>query len=142
MPQPPRSSSRLGEPRIPLSFKVVTDPDDLPGIQTQDFKADRTVPPIEVSNELQQNMKDYLECIEHEKKLALRMKKALDDVASVVQNGVEFDKEISGAAVVDMQVVPGQPPSCSVPSMPGLYAGSYDSSLRRRSCHRRRDNLI
>ena len=142
MPQPPRSGSRLGEPRIPLSFKVVVDPDDLPGIQTQDFKADRTVPPIQVSNELQQNMKDYLECLEHEKKLAMRMKKALDDVASVVQNGVEFDKEISGAAVVDMQVVPAQPPSCSVHQWPAFAWGSHDSSLRRRSCHRWRDNLI
>jgi len=105
MSLPPRSVSRLGEPRIPLSFKVVVDPDDLPGISTHDFKANRTVPPIQVSNELQQNMKEYMECIDHEKKLATRMKKALDDVASVVQNGVEFEKEISGAAVVDMQIL-------------------------------------
>jgi hypothetical protein len=104
MPLQARSTSSLGEPRIPLSFKVVVDPDDLPGIQTQDFKANRTVPPIDVSNELQANMKELMQVIEHEKTLATRMKKSLDDIASVVQTGVEFDREISGAAVVDMQV--------------------------------------
>mgnify|MGYP000879425089 CR=1 FL=1 len=104
MPPQARSTSSLGEPRIPLSFKVVVDPDDLPGIQTQDFKANRAVPPIDVSNELQANMNELMQVIEHEKTLATRMKKSLDDIASVVQTGVEFDREISGAAVVDMQV--------------------------------------
>ncbi len=95
-----RAESRLGEERIPLSFQRVV---PMPDKHGPDFKADRTVPPSEVTCELQQNMQEYLDACSHEMKIAMKLKKAVDDVAAVVENGAAFNKEISGASVVDMQ---------------------------------------
>mmetsp|Transcript_70047 Transcript_70047/g.146047 ORF Transcript_70047/g.146047 Transcript_70047/m.146047 type:complete len:223 (+) Transcript_70047:116-784(+) len=96
-----RAGSRLGESRIPLSFqKVVTAPDGSP-----DFKADRTVPPSDVAEELQHNMQEYMENVSNEMKMATKLKKAIDDVAAVVENGAAFNREVSGASVVDMQML-------------------------------------
>jgi len=50
-------------------------------------------------------MNEYMDLLKQEEKVAIKLKKAIDDIGAVVKNGVEFDKEISGAAVVDMQVV-------------------------------------
>ena len=63
------------------------------------------VPPLEVATELVANMNEYMELLKHEEKVAIKLKKAIDDVGAVVKNGVEFDKEISGAGVVDMQML-------------------------------------
>jgi hypothetical protein len=63
------------------------------------------VPPLEVATELVANMNEYMDLLKHEEKVATKLKKAIDDVGAVVKNGVEFDKEISGAAVVDMQML-------------------------------------
>ena len=60
---------------------------------------------MEVATELVANMNEYMELLKHEEKVAVKLKKAIDDVGAVVKNGVEFDKEISGAAVVDMQML-------------------------------------
>lgn len=97
-----RAESRLGEERIPLSFQRVIPTPDKHG---PDFKADRTVPPSEVSLEIQDNVKEYIETLNHEMKMATKLKKAVDDVAAVVENGAAFNKEISGASVVDMQML-------------------------------------
>mmetsp|Transcript_34205 Transcript_34205/g.77011 ORF Transcript_34205/g.77011 Transcript_34205/m.77011 type:complete len:214 (-) Transcript_34205:67-708(-) len=103
------TTSRLGEERIPLSFKVIVEPpltDTRPaGTSGEDFRANRTIPPHEVVKELQENVDDYIAALKNETTLATKMKKAVDDIAAVVQNGIEFEKEISGAAVVDMQVL-------------------------------------
>jgi hypothetical protein len=63
------------------------------------------VPPLEVATELVANMNEYMDMLKHEEKVATKLKKAIDDVGAVVKNGVEFDREISGAAVVDMQML-------------------------------------
>lgn len=63
------------------------------------------VPAQEVATELVDNMNQYMELLKHEEKVATKLKKAIDDVGAVVKNGVEFDREISGAAVVDMQML-------------------------------------
>ena len=63
------------------------------------------IPPLEVATELVANMNEYMDLLKQEEKVAIKLKKAIDDIGAVVKNGVEFDKEISGAAVVDMQVV-------------------------------------
>ena len=66
---------------------------------------DVQVPPLEVATELVANMNEYMDLLKHEEKVAIKLKKAIDDVGAVVKNGVEFDKEISGASVVDMQML-------------------------------------
>ena len=63
------------------------------------------VPPQEVAAELVANMNEYMEMLKQEEKVATKLKKAIDDVGAVVKNGVEFNREISGAAVVDMQML-------------------------------------
>jgi hypothetical protein len=63
------------------------------------------VPPLEVATELVANMNEYMDLLKHEERVAIKLKKAIDDVGAVVKNGVEFDKEISGAGVVDMQML-------------------------------------
>lgn len=65
----------------------------------------KQVPPLEVASELVANMNEYMDMLKHEEKVATKLKKAIDDVGAVVKNGVEFEKEISGAAVVDMQML-------------------------------------
>jgi hypothetical protein len=63
------------------------------------------VPPMDVASELLANMNHYMELLKQEEKNATKLKKAIDDVGAVVKNGAEFDKEISGASVVDMQML-------------------------------------
>ena len=70
---------------------------------TTDFKANRGVSPASVVSELQSNVSDYISQVEFELKLAVGLKKAVDDVASVVEHGAELSKEIPGASIVDMQ---------------------------------------
>lgn len=102
-------NSTLGEERIPLSFKVVTEPElgstRPAGTPGEDFKANRMVPPMEVATELLANMNQYMELLRQEEKNAMKLKKAIDDVGAVVKNGAEFDKEIAGASIVDMQML-------------------------------------
>jgi hypothetical protein len=63
------------------------------------------VPALEVATELVENMNEYMEMLLVEQKQAEKLKKAIDDIGAVVKNGVEFEKEISGASVVDMQMI-------------------------------------
>jgi hypothetical protein len=71
---------------------------------TADFKANRGVAPSTVVAELQSSASDYIAQVEFELKIAIALKKAIDDVASIVEHGSEQNKEIPGASVVDMQV--------------------------------------
>ena len=63
------------------------------------------VPPLEVARELVENMNEYMDMLKHEEKVATKLKKNIDDIAAVVKNGADFDKEIAGASVVDMQML-------------------------------------
>ena len=63
------------------------------------------VPALEVATELVENMNEYMEMLSVEQKQAEKLKKAIDDIGAVVKNGVEFEKEISVASVVDMQMI-------------------------------------
>jgi hypothetical protein len=70
-----------------------------------DFKANRGVAPSSVVAELQSNASDYITQVEFELKIAIALKKAIDDVASIVEHGAELNKEVPGSSVVDMQVL-------------------------------------
>jgi hypothetical protein len=72
---------------------------------TADFKANRGVAPSSVVSELQSNVSDYITQVEFELKIAIALKKAIDDVASIVEHGAELNKEIPGGSIVDMQVL-------------------------------------
>lgn len=71
---------------------------------TADFKANRGVSPSTVVGELKSNVSDYISQVEFELKIAIGLKKAVDDIASIVEHGAELNKEIPGTSIVDMQV--------------------------------------
>jgi hypothetical protein len=88
------------------AFKTIPDPmADGPTIShTADFKANRGVSPATVVEELKSNVSDYISQIEFELKIAIGLKKSIEDVSSIVEHVAELNKEIPGASVVDMQV--------------------------------------
>mmetsp|Transcript_14229 Transcript_14229/g.34800 ORF Transcript_14229/g.34800 Transcript_14229/m.34800 type:complete len:262 (-) Transcript_14229:1091-1876(-) len=97
-----KGRSGSAKQKIPLSFKTVRPPASL---LEEDFKADRLVDSREVAREMQHNMNEYIRTLNFELALANKLKKAIDDVASLVETGAMFNKEIAGASVVDMQVL-------------------------------------
>ena len=89
-------------------FKTIPDPMiDGPSVShSADFKANRGVAPSTVVADLQSNVTDYISQVEFEMKIAIGLKKSIDDISSVVEYGSEMNKEIPGTSIVDMQVCP------------------------------------
>lgn len=54
---------------------------------------------------MKQNMDEYIRTLNFELTLATKLRKAMDDVAAVVETGALFNKEIAGSSVVDMQML-------------------------------------